>query len=101
MNKYYCMITKHMTRVFTYITWTLLKFPNSAGIDPIRWFLLKFLHEQLWTSGNNAHRKDNMNSERLVFNIQFKKMLEITNSGRNWSREFIVGKIPVPKWRKK
>jgi len=29
-----------------------------------------------------------------------KKMLEITNSGRNWSREFIVGKIPVEKWRK-
>jgi hypothetical protein len=79
----------------------LLKFPNSAGTDPIRWFLLKFLHKQLWTSGKNAQRKVNMNSKILVLNIQFKKMLEITDSGRNWSREIIVGKIPVPKWRKK
>jgi hypothetical protein len=33
--------------IFTYIICTLLKFPNSAGTDPVRWFLLKFLHLQL------------------------------------------------------
>ena len=77
--------------MFTYITWTLLKFPNSAGTDPIRWFLLKFLHEQLWKSGNNAHRKDNKNSERLVLNIQFKNVKGVNaQDSRTASMKFIA-----------
>jgi hypothetical protein len=41
-----------------------------------------------------------MSYKRLI-PIQFKKMLKIANGRRNWSREFIVGKIPVSKLKKK
>lgn len=54
MNDMVARLLEHNTRMLTYIIWTLLKFPNSAGTDPVRWFLLKFLHEQLGILGNKA-----------------------------------------------
>lgn len=73
---------------------TLLRLPNSAGINPVKWFLLKFLPHLIFGVSEKSNHDRRKNAKERQYNSQLQKMFQITKWRRNGATNFVIRDVP-------